>query len=189
MYGHSLPRETIGEDIPRTGDSPWQAKIWSMKGGEKVADLIRWNPYDELTRLREDFGRMLTPLLGWGSAPTAGAGWGPSVDVRETDTHIEVSAEIPGVNPGDLDLTITDDSLTIRGEVKHASESKEGGFRRVERRYGAFHRTIPFPVSVKHDEAVADYKNGILEVRAPKAEPGKARAIRLKIGEDRPQLQ
>jgi HSP20 family protein len=154
-----------------------------------VADLVRWNPYDELTRLRDDFSRMFAPLWGWGTSPSATARWGPSVDVRETDTHVELSAEIPGVSPGDLDLTITDDNLTIRGEVKHASETDQQGFRRIERRYGAFHRTIPFPVTVKHDQAVADYRNGILEVRVPKAEPGKTKALRLKINEDRPQLQ
>lgn len=159
-----------------------------------MADLMRWTPFDDLQRMREDlnrwFGGWLRP---WGEqvAPAweALAGWGPSVDVRETPTHVVVSAEIPGVDPNELDVTVTEDSLTLRGEVKRDSDVNGQGYRRIERRYGTFQRTIPFPAAVKHEEAAADYKNGVLQVTVPKAEPGKGKATRLKINTQPRQLQ
>jgi HSP20 family protein len=154
-----------------------------------MADITRWQPYDELTRMRDDISRIFAPFFSGGFFPGWQTSWGPSVDVRETDTHIEVSAEIPGVNPGDIDLTVTDDSLTIRGEIKHQADTNQQGFRRIERRYGSFQRTIPFPVAVKHEQATADYRNGILEVKIPKAQTGQTRVTRLKVGEQRQQVQ
>lgn len=107
--------------------------------------------------------------------------WGPSVDIRETKTHIIMHAEIPGVDPQDLDVTITEDGLSLRGVVKQEADTEEQGYRKIERRYGSFQRTIPFPTSVKHDQAEANYQNGILKISVPKAEPGAGKAIKLQI--------
>lgn len=153
-----------------------------------MADIVRWNPYDELTRIRDDVSKVFAPFWSGGLPGRTGA-WGPSVDIKETDTHIEVSAEIPGIDPGELDVTVTDDSVTIRGEIKHEAATDKQGFHRVERRYGSFLRTIPFPVSVKQEQASADYHNGILMVTVPKAEVTKARVTRLKVSDRGNQLQ
>lgn len=153
-----------------------------------MADLIRWNPYDEVTRMRDEFARIFSPFFSGTAFQGAGV-WGPSVDVRETDTTIEVSAEIPGVNPGDLDIAVSDDSLTIRGEVKQNTNTNERGFQRVERRYGSFARTIAFPVAVKHDQAAADYHNGVLTITIPKAESTQRKVTKVKVQERRDQLQ
>src|SRR5690606_24439456 len=112
--------------------------------------------------------------------PRAGL-WGPSVDVEETDDQIIVRAEISGANPGDLDVQITEDSSSPQGEVRQETGTNARGCRRIERRYGAFQRTIPFPVPVEHERATATYRNGILEVRAPKAAAGRGRARKLPI--------
>lgn len=145
-----------------------------------MRDMIEWSPYRELQRMRDEFGGFFGPgsLMRWPEQLIHSV---PSADVSETDTHVIVTAEVPGVDPDDLDVTITDESLTIRGEVRQEQDTSERGFRRMERQYGSFHRVIPFPVSVKHDEAVATCRNGVLEVRAPKAEPGRGRAVRLRI--------
>lgn len=148
-----------------------------------MPDIMRWNPYDDLARMREDFGRIFAPL--WGHAPGV---WGPSMDIAETDTHVEVSAEIPGVDPGELDLTISEDGLTLRGVVKQASDTNQQGYRRIERRYGSFQRSIAFPVPVQFDQATADYENGILHIRIPKAASARSKSIKLDIGKKPPQL-
>lgn len=145
-----------------------------------MADLKHWNPYEEIARMRENWNRLMPlgfalPWPGQGFAP------GPAVDVRETDTHLIVEAEVPGMNPDDIDLVVTEDGLTIRGEIKEEKKAEDKGFHRVERRYGSFQRTIPFPTPVKHEEAVADYKNGVLEVRLPKSQPDQTKATRVKI--------
>ncbi len=149
-----------------------------------MRDLIPWNHYNELQRVRDDFARLFGPMSPWYS-------WGPlassvpSVFVRETDTHVIVTADVPGVNPQDLEVTITEEALTIKGEVRMEENVDQHGFRRLERRYGAFHRVIPFPTSIKHEQAVADCTNGVLEVKVPKAEPRQSRSIRLNIGKER----
>lgn len=151
-----------------------------------MANLIEWNsPFEEFQRLQEEFGRYLSgrslPLAAGFRPLPAFSGWGPAVDVSETQNEMIIRAEIPGVDPNDLDLTVTEDGITLRGEVKQETLADEHGYRRIERRYGSFHRTIPFPVPVKHEQATAQYRNGILDVRAPKAEHAKCRATKLRI--------
>jgi HSP20 family protein len=143
-----------------------------------VADLVRWSPFEE--RMRDDWSRLVplgfaSPWLSQGLASL------PAVDVRETGTHLIVQAEIPGIDPADIDLVVTEDGLTIRGEVKEDKKADDQGFHRVERRYGSFQRTISFPTPVKHEEAAADYKNGVLEVRVPKSEHDKKKATRVRV--------
>lgn len=149
-----------------------------------MRDITPWNPYSELQRVRDDFARLFGPVFPWQSTDQFSHSI-PSVDVRETDTHVIVAADVPGVDPDDLDVTITDEALTIRGEVKQEQNTEQSGFRRIERRVGSFQRVIPFPVTVEHDQAVADCRNGVLEVRVPKADPGHSRSIRLEIRKER----
>jgi len=157
-----------------------------------MADLTKWSPFEDVWRMRDNFNRLINFLSpgaetneqGWKDA------WRPSVDVHENDDTVHVSAEIPGVNPDDLDIIVTDENLTIRGEVKQETTTDEHGYKRIERRYGSFQRTIPFPVTVKHDLANAQYEDGILKITVPKAEPSKTKAFRLKVSNNkRPPLQ
>lgn len=154
-----------------------------------MSDLVRWSPYDELARIRDEFNQAFAPF--WSGRPWSSlmSNWIPSVDVRESADRIEVSAEIPGVNPEDVDVTVSDDSVVIRGEVKQETVDSDMGYMRQERRYGSFQRTIPLPAAVKHEQSTIDYHNGILKLTLPKAEPGKSRSTRLKIGEGPHRLQ
>jgi HSP20 family protein len=154
-----------------------------------LSDLVRWNPYDELARIRDEFNQAFAPF--WTGRPWSGQmnRWIPSVDVKESAERIELSAEIPGVNPEDVDVTVSDDSVVIRGEVKQETMDNDLGYQRQERRYGSFQRTIPLPAAVKHEQTAIAYYNGILTLTMPKAEPGKTRSTRLKIGEGPHRLQ
>lgn len=145
-------------------------------------DLIRWNPFGDLTRIREDIRQLFPESQSFflpGMPPGRAAG--PSVDVRETENEVIVSAEIPGVDPDELDVTVNDNHIILSGEVKRSVEQEKEGYRMMERRYGTFNRTIPLPVEVKPDEAWAEYKNGVLEIRMNKSDQGRARSRKLKI--------
>jgi HSP20 family protein len=116
-----------------------------------------------------------------------GGNFGPSVDLRETDTEIILNADIPGVNQEDLDITVDENVVILKGETKR-DETREGkGYHLTERRYGNFYRTIPLPMEVKSDKATAKYRNGVLELRIPKAETAARRGFKPKIeSDDRP---
>lgn len=115
--------------------------------------------------------------------------FGPSVDLRETDNEIVLHADIPGVNREDLDITVDENMVILKGETKRDQTREERGYHLTERRYGSFYRTIPLPVEVKSDQAVAHYKNGVLELRVPKVETAARRGFKPKIQSDDHQIQ
>ncbi|NLY90226.1 MAG: Hsp20/alpha crystallin family protein [Firmicutes bacterium] len=112
---------------------------------------------------------------------------GPSVDLKETDQEIILEADLPGVNREDLDLTVDDQVVILKGETKRDETKEERGYHLTERRYGSFYRTIRLPVEVKAEQATARYRNGVLEVRIPKADSAKKRGFKPRIeGDDYP---
>lgn len=103
----------------------------------------------------------------------------PAVDLYEKGDAVIVEAELPGVDPDDVDVEISDHHLVIRGQVRRSEERHEGGVYRQERRFGAFVRTIPLPEDVDVDRASASFRRGILELRLPKKE-GRRRRLAIK---------
>lgn len=133
--------------------------------------LARWSPFGDLTRLRDEMDRMFERFVEpAGTLPAGFGNWSPNVDVYDRENTLVVEAELPGVNKENVDVSVEDHTLTIRGEMKQEEEKKEEGFYRRERRYGQFMRSIPLPVDVKTDEAKASFHDGILAVCLPKAE-------------------
>jgi len=131
----------------------------------------------QMNRLFEDFfGRdfLAEPFRGL-------TGWSPAIDLAETDEAIVVKAELPGLEPKDVDLELTGDVLTIRGEKKEEKEEKARSYHRVERSYGSFERAIQLPAAVKPDEVEANFKNGVLTVTLPKVEESKTRSVKIKV--------
>lgn len=105
----------------------------------------------------------------------------PSVDVFEEGDDVVVKAELPGLSKDQLDLTLTDSTLTLKGEKQKDEEVKEEDYYYRERSFGSFSRTIDLPVEVKTDAAKATFKDGILEVRVPKSEEAKRRSIKIAV--------
>lgn len=145
--------------------------------------LIRWDPFSELNALRQYVNRFFeAPWLrgtrsGWGME-----GYGPRLDVYQTEDEVVASAELPGIeSKEDIELSVTENSLTIRGEFKRAQDLKDENFYHSERYYGTFSRTVPLPAEVKPDQAKATYRNGILEVRIPKSDQGRKKPVRIDI--------
>jgi HSP20 family protein len=133
-------------------------------------------PFDEMRRWMEDL--WMTPLeeLGrWGDGLT------PRVDIKEEDKEIIVSAELPGMDQKDIDLTVSNDSVRISGERRHEKEEEEKGFYRHERFCGSFDRVIDLPAEVDENKAEAEFSKGVLTIRLPKTEEAQAKQRKIKI--------
>jgi len=147
-----------------------------------MADLIRWEPFRDLISLREAMDRLFEESFVWPRA-----GWltplGPetlAVDMYETDEDVVVKTSVPGVKPEDIDITITGDTLTIKGETKAEEKVERANYIRQERRYGAFSRSLTLPTSVVAEKAKAEFENGVLTLILPKAEEVKPKTIKVK---------
>jgi HSP20 family protein len=133
--------------------------------------------------MREEMDRLFSSFSEPGEAlsPWRGEGIIPAVDVMEKDSEVVLKAELPGLKAEDIQITATDESISLRGEFQKEEESKEGGFVRRERRAGQFFRTIPMPAAIKPDQVKASFKNGLLEIDAPKAEEARSKEIKVSV--------
>ena len=146
--------------------------------------LIPWTPRRSTPELsfRHELDRLFEDLF---TSPAARSGWSPAVmpvDVEETAEAYVFRADLPGFQSKDVKVTFLADTLTLRGERKREEQASEGAMHRVERSYGAFERSFRFTTPVRSDEVKASYKDGVLEVRVPKAEVAKAREIEVQAG-------
>lgn len=139
-----------------------------------MADIMKWPEIPTFGSLQREMDRLFEDFFRRGGLMR------PSVDVVETNDTVVVKAELPGMEPKDVDISVSDDRLTIKGERKAEKEEKGKTFYRMERCYGSFSRTIELPASVEADKAKADYKNGVLEITLPKTEQVKAKKIPIK---------
>jgi HSP20 family protein len=146
--------------------------------------LMRWRPTRDLLSIREEMNRLFDDFFtGW---PERRRGllegeWAPSVNVAETDEDIVVTAELPGVKQDDVDITITNDVLTLKGEKKEEKEVQKKNYHRIERSYGSFQRSVSLPTGVQADKAKAKYKDGVLQITIPKVEEAKPKQIKINV--------
>ncbi len=144
-----------------------------------MSNLTRWEPVREMMTLREAMDRLFDDAF---TRPLSlnGAAALPSMDVYETDDEVVVKASLPGLKADDVQISVTGDTLTLRGEFKQEEEKSGAAYHLRERRSGSFERTVGLPVSVQTDKAKADFENGILSILLPKAEAVKPRTISIK---------
>ncbi|HEX4949166.1 MAG TPA: Hsp20/alpha crystallin family protein [Blastocatellia bacterium] len=107
--------------------------------------------------------------------------WSPTVDVYEDQNGIVLEADLPGMKPGDFDLSIENNLLTLKGERKFEKKADEGNYHRVERSYGSFTRTFTLPSTVDVNNVAADFKDGVLKVALPRKEETKPRQIQVQV--------
>lgn len=145
--------------------------------------LIRWDPWRELNRLREEMNRLFEgteglPFTGWlrGEAQ-------PSLDVYDAGEEIVVKADLPGFEPKDVDVRVYPDAVVLRGEQKREEEVERPGYFCRERRLGSFYRQVRLPAEVIPEDAKASFRNGVLELRVPKAEEKNGRGYKVSIQE------
>jgi HSP20 family protein len=141
----------------------------------------RWDPFRGMGDIQTEMNRLFDTFTG---RPMAGNGdrtWFPAVDVHETKDDLVLSFDIPGVSQKDVQVTIMGDLMTVRGERRFERENSENSYHRVERVYGKFERTIQLPMTVQTDKVKANYRDGVLEVKLPKAEEVKPREVKIDL--------
>jgi len=146
-----------------------------------MSNLIRWEPARELMTLREAMDRLFDdaftrPLSirdGWSMSA-------PAIDMYQTDNEVVVKASIPGIKAEGVQINITGDVLTLRGEVKQEEERKEKAWHMREQCFGSFERSVPLPTTIKTDKAEAVFENGILTITLPKADEVKPKTINIR---------
>jgi len=149
-----------------------------------MTDLIRWRKGEDwsLTQMRREMDRLFDRFSeGWPFRGFAETGrWMPSMDVCETDKELVVRAELPGMDPKEIDICLSGNVLTIKGERKNEREEKKENFHLVERSSGSFSRTLQLPAEVNADKIEASYKDGVLSVKMPKTEPEAVKKVEVK---------
>ena len=145
-------------------------------------ELTSWRPFTELSSLRREMDRLWESFFGerplqriWERE------WAPSLDMSETKDNFVVKAEVPGIDAKDIDISLTGDVLTIKGEKKQEKEEREEDYHLVERSYGTFTRSVRLPAEVESNKIKASYKNGILNITLPKSERVKAKEVKIKV--------
>jgi HSP20 family protein len=152
-----------------------------------MTTLMRWDPFQDLRTAQDEMAQMnptLAHALGLhtqqGNARSTA--WAPALDISERKDAYLVTVELPGLKPEDLDITMEDGLLTIKGERQFAQESDEQQFHRVERRYGAFRRAITLPAHVVAEGIQASFEDGVLQILVPKADEAIPKRIQVRPG-------
>jgi HSP20 family protein len=154
--------------------------------------IVRWSdPFRDVASLQDRINRLFADAYGQAGAPAGPGGdeglltsgnWVPPVDIYHNgDQEVVLKAELPDMTREDIDITVDNGTLTIKGEKKFSKEVKEEQFHRIERRYGSFSRSFALPRSVDATKVGADYRNGVLTVRLPLREDAKPRQIKVDV--------
>ena len=141
----------------------------------------RWDPFRDLNSLQERMNRLFEDAnRGWrADEPSATTSWSPAVDIYETESEIIVQAEVPGMERKDIELTLENNVLTLKGERRFEKEGKDENYHRIERSYGSFSRAFSIPAMVDEKVIKADYKEGVLAIILPKKEKARAKQINI----------
>jgi HSP20 family protein len=147
--------------------------------------IVRWEPFRNLLSLQERMNRLFEESasgLSRGQEEDWSMGaWAPAVDIYEHGTDVVLKAELPGVEPKDVDIRIENNVLTLRGERKVDTEVKKESYHRVERSYGTFSRAFTLPSTVDTANVKAEYKDGVLRITLPKREEAKPKQIQINV--------
>jgi HSP20 family protein len=143
-------------------------------------NLVRWTPMRDMLSFENEVGRLFRDLAGGTPDAATASFWAPRVDIEETRESYVVKAELPGAKLEEIKITLNDNQLMIHGEKRREVEKDDTTYHRVERVYGSFERAFSLPKAVAADKIEAIFRDGVLEVRVPKAEEAKAREIQIK---------
>ena len=152
---------------------PWRRRDVETAPDRSALDL--WREMDKV------FDRFFGDMR-WPARSIAGQ-FIPALDVSENDAEFVIKAELPGIDPEEVDINLTGNLLSIKGEKKDEKEEKGDGFHRMERSYGSFSRSFQLPCEVQEDKIKAHYKNGVLDLRLPKVESAKRKSVKIKVKE------
>lgn len=146
------------------------------------ATLNRWEPFRGAATLQEQVNRLFGNVLEHSGEESNLTSWAPAVDIYETEHELVVKADLPEVDPKELDIRVENNLLTIRGERKFEKKVNEENYLRVERAYGSFSRSFSLANTVNSEAIKADYQNGVLTLTVPKREEAKPKQIKVNVG-------
>jgi HSP20 family protein len=148
--------------------------------------IVRWEPFRDLVTVQDRMNRIFDEAFrgitrGAEDDWALGGNWAPAVDIYEHEGNLVLKAELPGIDPKDVDVRVENNVLTLRGERKFESEVKREKYHRVERAYGSFSRSFTLPSVVDTDKIKAEYKDGVLRVTLPTREEAKPKQISIAV--------
>ena len=143
-------------------------------------ELTTWKPFRELDKMRSEMDRLWDSFFE-GRPQVRFGEWFPTLDVSETKNDLVVKVELPGMDQKNIDVSLSDGHLTIKGEKKKEKEEKEENYHLIERSYGSFTRSIRLPREVQTEKINASFKNGVLRITLPKSEEAKTKEIKIKV--------
>jgi HSP20 family protein len=146
--------------------------------------ITRWEPFRDLVTTQDRFNQLFNDTFARAfgdEKEVAPRAWIPAVDIYETSDGLVLKAELPGVNPDDVEIRVEDNTLYLKGERKFAKEVKEENLHRIERSYGTFTRSFVLPSTIDSDKVKAEYANGVLTLTMSKREEAKPRTIRIDV--------
>ena len=154
---------------------PWRRK-------RQALDDVSWPIETPLARFREEVDRLFERFWreAWGITGGERLGWGPNINLAETDDAVTVEAELPGLEPKDIEVRLSGNVLTISGQKKQEHEDRRRNYHYVERRFGRFQRSVRLPSSVDPDKIDAKFKNGVLTITMPKRPEAKPKRIEVR---------
>ncbi len=145
--------------------------------------IVKWDPFKDLLSIQERMNRLFEAALTHSDVADIEdvSGWSPLADVYETETGITISAELPGIGEKDIDLSISGNVLTLRGERKMEKEMGQETFHSIERTYGPFSRNFSLPQEIDCDKVNASFSNGVLSIFIPKKKDEERKKIKVKV--------
>jgi HSP20 family protein len=142
----------------------------------------RWDPFRDLMSIQNESNRLFGRTYGGGESATSSTGaWVPPLDVYESGDRFVVAVELPGIEPADVEVSVEDNTLSIKGQREFFyKDASDESFRRIERRYGQFTRTLTLPTTADAEKVTASFDKGVLTIEVPKREEAKPRKITVK---------
>ena len=150
-----------------------------------MATLIRWEPFRELSTMQSEMSRLMNGLIEANGRTSQN--WLPSLDVWETENELVYAFDLPGVAESDIDVELSDDTLTVTAKREQSAKVEQDRFYRFERRFGTFSRAVGLPPGTDESKVQADYKDGVLEIHVAKPEEQKPR--RIQVGQSQPTIE
>lgn len=142
--------------------------------------ITRWDPFRDLMSIQNEMNRLFGRTYGGDVGETTRGAWTPALDVFETQEKFVITMELPGVSPDDVDISVEDSTLMVRGERRFYSDQQEESFLRIERRFGEFTRSLTLPSTAEAESIQASFEQGLLTIEVPKKEEAKPRKISIK---------
>jgi HSP20 family protein len=148
---------------------------------DKIMAITRWDPFREVASLQNRMNALFRDL-NEGESPLTTASFVPAVDIYEDEKKVALKLEVPGVEEKDLDVSVENNTLTVKGERKFEKEEKEENFHRIERRYGSFFRSFTLPSTVDTEHIAASYNAGVLKLELQKKPEAQPKQIKVNVG-------